>query len=68
MLKLTLLEDSDYPNNLKDYDLVISCGSCMFNRAMTMARIHQAQEAGVAISNYGLVIAKIRGILDDIAY
>ncbi|VFB16117.1 GTPase Era [Urinicoccus massiliensis] len=67
-VKIDFARGLDYPDNLKDYDLVISCGSCMFNRAMTMARIHQAQEAGVAISNYGLVIAKIRGILDDIAY
>ncbi|KGF08556.1 hypothetical protein HMPREF1633_13520 [Tissierellia bacterium S5-A11] len=67
-VKIDFARGLDYPDNLKDYDLVISCGSCMFNRAMTMARIRQAQEAGVAISNYGLVIAKIRGILDDIAY
>lgn len=56
-----LLED------LGSYDLVIHCGGCMFNRRHVLSRIDEAREQGVPITNYGVTIAKMSGILDSIA-
>jgi [FeFe] hydrogenase H-cluster maturation GTPase HydF len=57
----------DYPSNLKDYDLIVHCGACMFNRHLMLSRIARAQEQGVPITNYGLAIAHLQGILDKVA-
>lgn len=54
------------PQLLQDYDLVIHCGACMFNRKHVLSRIAQAEAAGVPITNYGVVLAKLTGILDKI--
>lgn len=56
-LDITIKQGHDFPNNLKDYKLVILCGSCMFNRRETLSRIILCQEAGVPCTNYGLLIA-----------
>ena len=53
----------DYPKNLKDYKLVVHCGSCMLTRGEMLLRIHQAQEKRVPITNYGLGIAFVQGVL-----
>jgi [FeFe] hydrogenase H-cluster maturation GTPase HydF len=53
----------DYPANLKDYKLVIHCGSCMLTRGEMLFRIHQAREKGVPITNYGVAISLVQGVL-----
>ena len=59
---------SDFPDQeeLAGYDLVIHCGACMFNRRHVLSRISQAHAADVPITNYGIVLAKLTGILDKI--
>lgn len=59
---------NDFPNTeeLKQYDLIIHCGACMFNRRHVLSRISSAESAGVPITNYGVVMAKMAGILDKI--
>ena len=57
----------DYPANLKNYDLIVHCGACMFNRRLMLSRIIRAQEQGVPITNYGLAIAHLQGILDKVS-
>lgn len=57
----------DYPTNLKKYDLIVHCGACMFNRRLMLSRIVRAQEQGVPITNYGLAIAHLQGILDKVS-
>jgi len=52
-----------FPSNLSDYKLVIHCGACMINRREMLARIVEAQQAGVPIVNYGVAIATLMGIL-----
>lgn len=56
----------DFPNNLKDYKLVIHCGACMFNKAEVLSRISICKENNVPISNFGIVIAELNGILDRV--
>ncbi len=57
----------DYPTDLKKYDLIVHCGACMFNRRLMLSRIMRAQEQGVPITNYGLAIAHLQGILDKVS-
>lgn len=57
----------DYSSNLKYYDLIVHCGACMFNRRLMLSRIKRAQEQGVPITNYGLAIAHLQGILDKVS-
>ena len=52
----------DFPKDLEKYSLVIHCGSCMLNRAETMSRIERCSE----ITNFGLIIAELTGILDRV--
>lgn len=57
----------DYPADLKQYDLIVHCGACMFNRRLMLSRIVRAREQGVPITNYGLAIAHMQGILNKVA-
>ncbi|MBN2526644.1 MAG: [FeFe] hydrogenase H-cluster maturation GTPase HydF [Deltaproteobacteria bacterium] len=56
------VQGHDFPENLGEYKLVIHCGGCMFNRRAMLSRLHKCREAGVPITNYGLVIAYSLGI------
>lgn len=62
-LQVDVAAGRDFPADLTGYDVVIHCGACMFNRAYMLSRIHQAQAQGVAITNYGITIAHLKGIL-----
>jgi [FeFe] hydrogenase H-cluster maturation GTPase HydF len=53
----------DFPDDLSRYKLIISCGGCMVNRAEIMHRIQKAAAAGVPITNYGVLMAYLSGIL-----
>ncbi|MGL5069609.1 MAG: [FeFe] hydrogenase H-cluster maturation GTPase HydF [Sarcina sp.] len=55
---------NDFRNNLEDYDLVIHCGACMINRKTVINRINLCEESSVPMTNYGIVIAFLTGILD----
>ena len=59
---------NDFPDidELAGFDLVIHCGACMFNRKHVMNRIAAAEAAGVPITNYGVVLAELTGILDKV--
>ena len=60
------VQGHDFPDvdALRQFDLIIHCGACMFNRRETLARIGRALEAGTPITNYGLALAALNGILD----
>lgn len=53
-----------FPADLKNYQLIIHCGSCMLNRREVLYRLALARENGVPIINYGLFIAHVHGILE----
>ena len=65
-LTVDVTAGSDFPQNAADYDLIIQCGGCMFNRRYVLSRIGRAREAGVPMTNYGITIAYLKGILDRI--
>ncbi|MDD3436597.1 MAG: [FeFe] hydrogenase H-cluster maturation GTPase HydF [Candidatus Gastranaerophilales bacterium] len=54
----------DFPENIKDYALIIHCGACMTNRKEILSRIWKAKELNVPITNYGLTIAYSLGIFE----
>lgn len=53
----------DFPENIKDYDLIIHCGACMVNKKTMESRISICTENNVAIVNYGMILAYLTGIL-----
>ena len=69
-VEITNVRGNDFPSidELKQYDLIIHCGACMFNRRHVLSRIAAAQEAGVPITNYGIFLAFAAGILDKIQF
>ena len=67
-LSFDFVRGNDFPQDLTPYDLVIHCGACMFNRRHVLNRIAQAEEQGVPICNYGIVLAAMTGILDKVVY
>jgi hypothetical protein len=62
-LQVDVVSGTDYPEDLSAYDLVIQCGACMFNRKYVLSRIDRALEQKVPITNYGITIAFMTGIL-----
>lgn len=62
-LKFDFYVHHDFPENLSDYDLVIHCGGCMINSRSMMNRIDFCEENGVPITNYGVTLAYLNGIL-----
>lgn len=56
----------DFPENIGKYNLIIQCGGCMNNRAEMLSRLERAGNAGVPITNYGLCIAHVHGVLERV--
>lgn len=54
---------TEFPRDLSAYRLVIQCGGCMLNEQEVKNRYGLAENQGVAMSNYGIVISKLKGIL-----
>jgi [FeFe] hydrogenase H-cluster maturation GTPase HydF len=65
-LVIDIVSGNSFPKDLSGYDLVIHCGACMFNRCMVMSRVRQAKEQGVPITNYGIAIGRLTGIIDRV--
>lgn len=57
---------TDFPQDLRGYDLIIQCGACMFNRKYVLSRIDHAKEQQVPMTNYGVTIAHLAGILPHV--
>lgn len=53
----------DYPENIAEYRLIIHCGACTLNRQGMLSRLDEAKKAGVAITNYGIAISVLQGVL-----
>ena len=66
-LRIDIVSGTDFPEDLSGYDLVIQCGACMFNRKYVLSRIDRAKVQKVPMTNYGIVIAHLTGILDQVA-
>lgn len=67
-LQIDHVSGTDFPEDLSKYDLVIHCGACMFNRKYVLNRVMQARNQQIPMTNYGVTIAYLAGILDKIDY
>lgn len=67
-LTITHVSSVDFPRDLSLYDMVIHCGACMFNRKYVLSRVEMARMQKVPMSNYGVVLAYLTGILDKIVW
>ena len=57
----------DFPEDLSPYALIIHCGACVANRRLVMSRIKKALRQGVPITNYGIALAYLKGILSRVS-
>lgn len=67
-LTIDHVRGTDFPDSPTDYDLIIQCGACMFNKKYVLSRIQKAKDAHIPMTNYGVTIAHVTGILDKISY
>lgn len=54
----------DFPEDIEKYDLIIHCGACMINRKTVVNRVKVAKEKNIPITNYGILLAHLSGILE----
>lgn len=54
----------EFPENLQQYKLIVHCGGCMLNPREMASRRKRAEEQGVPMTNYGILIAFMKGILE----
>ena len=66
-LTVDIVAGKDFPADVTGYDLVIHCGGCMFNRRFMLQRVEQCRAQGVPMTNYGITIAHIKGILNKVS-
>lgn len=67
-LAVDIVAGKDFPEDVTSYDLVIHCGGCMFNRKFMLSRLEQCQRQGTPMTNYGITIAHIKGILNKVSF
>ncbi len=67
-LQIDIVGGTDFPQDLAPYSLVIHCGACMFNRKYVLSRIERARKQHIPMTNYGVAIAYLNGILEQIEY
>lgn len=67
-LSVLVVSGVDFPEDLSGVDLIIHCGACMFNRKHVLSRVERAKAQGVPMTNYGVALAHLTGILDKIVY
>lgn len=67
-LQIDIVAGTGFPEDLTPYHLIIHCGACMFNRKYVLNRIDNARKQQIPMTNYGVAIAHLNGILDKIAY
>ena len=65
-LEINHVAGHDFPADLADYKLVVQCGGCMHNRREILSRINKCESVGVPITNYGVCISELKGVLERV--
>ncbi len=65
-IKFDVYSGHDFPDNLEEYKLVLHCGACMTNRMEMIRRMRECNRRGVPITNYGVAISKLHGVLERV--
>lgn len=63
-LNFEFLQGKDFPEDLSPYSLIIHCGACVFNRRQMIYRTVEAASQNIPITNYGIILAKLSGVLE----
>ena len=66
-LTVDTVAGKDFPTDVTSYDLVIHCGGCMFNNQFMLQRVEQCRRQGTPMTNYGITLAHLKGILDKVS-
>lgn len=65
-LEFVWTQGTDFPEDVSSFALVIHCGGCMLSRPEIRRRLNECKRQGVQITNYGIVISKMQGVLNRI--
>ena len=65
-LNINNVSGCDFPKDLENYKLVIQCGGCMSSRKEMLSRIQKCENKGVAITNYGICLSELNGVLERV--
>jgi [FeFe] hydrogenase H-cluster maturation GTPase HydF len=65
-LRFEMHAGHDFPDDLERFALVVHCGSCMLGRMEMVRRIRECARRGVPVTNYGVAISKVQGVLDRV--
>ena len=66
-IQVDIAAGNDFPEDLSAYSLIIHCGACVANARLVRSRIRKALLSGVPITNYGIALAHLNGILQRIS-
>ena len=66
-ISVDIAAGNDFPEDLSPYSLIVHCGACVANARLVRSRIRKALLAGVPITNYGIALAALNGILGRIS-
>ena len=67
-IQFDIVSGNDWNIDFSRYDLIIHCGACMFNRIQMLNRIKNVKEYKTKITNYGITIAYLNGIINKITW
>ena len=63
-LEFSFTSGTEFPDELGEYSLIVHCGGCMLNEREMKYRLSCAEDQGVPMTNYGIIIAYMNGILE----
>lgn len=62
-LEFSFVSGTEFPEDVSGYGLIVHCGGCMLNQREMLSRLRCAEDGGVPMTNYGVAIAQMHGIL-----
>ena len=62
-IRFAFTSGMEFPEDLREYALVVHCGGCMLNEREMQYRLRHAADCGIPMTNYGIAIAQMHGIL-----
>ena len=63
-IAFSFVSGTEFPTDVSSYKMVVHCGGCMLNRREMQYRLRRCREQGVPVTNYGVLIAYLNGILE----
>ena len=66
ILDIDTASGNDFPRDLSEYSLIIHCGGCVFSRKHLLSRVEAARRQGIPMTNYGVAMAFLTGILPKV--